>query len=135
MAYYFVDSVQEGKNYSITGRVPIMLNGVRSNLFLVFDNDHPYGFIAGAGTDYVGGETDTVAKESTGLEIGDKIEFVCDYYDYDGNYLDSYLFGDVITYNGDHTISNVYLSNGKASAMYMFRDFYGEEYWTPEIPD
>lgn len=135
VAYYFVDSVQEGDKYSITGRVPILLNGDRANLILVFDNDNKYGYIAGAQMDYINGETDTVAKELTELTIGDKIDFVCDYYDYKGNYKESYIIGERLTYNGDHKISNVEIDKSKCTAMYMFRDFYGTEYWTPEIPD
>ncbi|MBP5256210.1 MAG: peptidase C11 [Clostridia bacterium] len=134
VAYYFLDSVQEGNSYSITGRVPILLNGERANLILVFDSANPYGYIAGVRSDYINGETETVAMELTGLTVGDKIDFVCDYYDYNGNYQNSYLIGEQLTYTGNHVISNVEIDRDKCSAMYMFRDFYGTEYWTPEIP-
>ncbi|MBR5768398.1 MAG: peptidase C11, partial [Clostridia bacterium] len=134
VAYYFVDSVQDGNYYSITGRVPILLNGERSNLIIVFDSSNPYGYIAGVRSDYINGETETVAKELTELTVGDRIDFVCDYYDYQGNYQNSYLIGEQITYTGEHVISNVEIDASKTSAMYVFRDFYGTEYWTPEIP-
>ncbi len=131
--YYYVDSVRDGDEYSITGRVPVMLNGVRSNLILVFDNDHPYGTIAGAQADYIDGETETVAKTLTELEQGDTIEFVCDYYGYDGSYQNSYYLGEPMTYTGEHEISNVYVQ-GDLTATYLFTDLYQQEYWTAPIP-
>lgn len=132
--YYYVDGIYDGDKYIITGRVPVMLNDTRTNLIIVFDNDHPYGYIAGARTDYVEGETDTVAKGITELHTGDKIDFICDYYSYDGAYQNSYLFGDSIVYSGDEEISNVTISNPeKLTASYMFTDIYNQEYWTPAI--
>ncbi len=133
--YYYIDSVDDGENYTITGRVPVLLNGERANLIIVFDNDHPDGYIAGARTDYINGETDTVAKGMESLSDGDKIEFVCDYYSYDGEYQDSYLFGEEMIYTGDHTISNVTVEGDKCSATYLITDIYNSEYWTPVIPN
>ena len=42
------------------------------------------------------GETDAVAKNAE-LTVGDKIEFVCDYYTYDGSYSNSYRYGEEMT--------------------------------------
>ena len=134
VAYYYTDSVFDGDNYTITGRVPVLLNGDRANLILVFDNAHPYGYIAGARMDYVNGETETIAKGVTELTEGDVIEFVCDYYGYDGSYQNSYLIGDPLTYTGNHEISNVYIDADNAQATYLFTDIYNQEYWTPAIP-
>ncbi|MBR0230890.1 MAG: peptidase C11 [Clostridia bacterium] len=135
VAYYFVNGVEENGKYSITGRVPCLLNGQRANLILVFDSANPNGYIAGAQYDYIRGETETVAKELTGLEKGDRIDFVADFYGYDKQYKDSYMIGEQLVYTGNHKISNVYLpSKSKCTAMYMFRDFYGTEYWTAKIP-
>ena len=133
VAYYFTDALYEGDDYTISGRVPVLLNGTRANLIIVFDNEHPDGYIVGAAFDYVNGETETSAKSITELEEGDKIEFVCDYYSYEGKYENSYRFGDVMTYNGDHEISNVYIDKDAATATYMFTDIYNREYWTPPM--
>ena len=130
VAYYYIDTVDDGENYTITGRVPVMINGMRADLILVFDNDHPAGYVAGARYDYRNGETDTVAKSFLELQEGDRIEFLCDYYGYDGSYQDSYYLGDSMTVNGALTISNVYLSE-KTSATYRFTDIYQQEYWSP----
>lgn len=135
VAYYHIDTFDDGTNYSITGRVPVMLNGSRADLILVFDNENPYGYIAGANFDYKNGETDTIAKNMGALNDGDVLEFVCDYYSYDGDYLDSFYLGEAMTVKGDLTISNVYIDDSAARATYRFSDIYGQVYWTEVIPD
>jgi len=133
VAYYYVDSVYSGDTYTITGRVPVLLGGERAELILVFDNAHPYGYIAGARTDYVEGETETVAKNMTELNVGDTLDFVCDYYDYDGNWQNSYMLGEQMSYREGMEISNVYIDRDRAKATYLFTDVYNQEYWTPEM--
>ena len=131
VAYYHMDTVDDGKNYSITGRVPAMLNGVRVDLILVFDDDEPYGYIAGAMPVYDEEETATVAKTMLQLEDGDVIDFLCDYYAYDGTYLDSYYLGEQYVVNGTPEISDVYIDSYAASATYRFTDIYHQYYWSP----
>lgn len=133
--YYYIDTVKDGDDVTITGRVPILLNDVRADLILIFDKAHPYGYIAGARNDYRDGETETVAKSIDTLEVGDRIDFICDYYAYDGTYENSYLMGDTLIYDGEEVISNVYLPDAAAAcATYLFTDIYNQTYWTPVIP-
>ena len=133
--YYHIDAVYDGSNYTITGRVPVLLNGTRANLIIVHDTAHPDGYIAGAATDYINGETETVAKNMTSLQSGDKIDFMCDYYSYDGVYQNSYKFGNEFTYTGNHTIEDKTLPEAnRASAMYRFSDIYNKEFWTEVMP-
>jgi len=132
--YYYIDTVMDGSNYTITGRVPVLLNGSRADLILVFDSASPYGYIAGARTDYRNGETETVSKSFDELAEGDVIDFVCDYYAYDGTYLDSYMMGEQWLYDGTVEISNVYINADAAMATYLFTDIYCQSYWTPVIP-
>jgi len=134
VAYYHMATVDDGTSYTITGRVPVLLNGVRSELILAFDNDHPYGYVAGARTVYPGGETDTVAKSQAELQPGDTLEFLCDYYGYDGTYQDSYLMGEPVTVGEEGlSISDVPL-DGSTRATYRFTDLYGQSYWSAPIP-
>ncbi len=133
VAYYHESTVDDGDNYTITGYVPAFVNGERMNLILVFDNDNPYGYIAGASAVYTDGETETSAKNLEGLEEGDVIDFLCDYYTYDGDYDDSYMLGEQLTYTEDLTISNVEIGTS-VSAMYKLTDIYGQEYWTEVMP-
>ncbi len=133
VAYYYLDTVDDGTNYTITGRVPALLNGERVNLMLVFDNENPYGYIAGARADYVEGETETVAKGMSQLQVGDTLDFLCDYYSYSGDYLDSYYLGEQMTVTEDMTISNVDVGDGDVKVTYRFTDIYNQQYWTPAI--
>lgn len=133
VAYYHTDTVENGDSWSISGYVPALLNGERVNLIIVFNNDNPNGFIAGASTDYVGGETNTVAKSMTELNIGDTLDFICDYYSYDMEYLDSYFIGETVTVTNNMTISNTDVGIGNVHIMYRFSDIYNQEYWTEAI--
>ncbi len=134
MAYYHTATIDDGESYNITGRVPVLCNGVRSELLLAFDNEHPYGYITGVRTVYSEDETETVAKSDFGLQPGDTLEFLCDYYGYNGSYLDSYLLGEPLTVTSSQpAISNVPLE-GNIRATYRFTDLYNQHYWTPAIP-
>ncbi|MBQ9330853.1 MAG: hypothetical protein IJ221_07775, partial [Oscillibacter sp.] len=79
------------------GRIPALLNGERVDLLVVFDDENPYGTITGARTAYTADETETVAKSETELNLGDTIDFICDYYSYDGEYENSYFLGEQMT--------------------------------------
>ena len=133
IAYYYEETITDGGSTAYIGRVPILRNGEREELLIVFDDAHPDGYIAGSRNVYVDGETATVAKAVTELKEGDAIDFLCDYYRYDGTYSDTYYLGAQWIYSADYTISNVYLQ-GPTSAAYLLTDIYCNEYWTPEIP-
>ncbi len=133
VAYYYSDTVDDGTNYTITGEVPALLNGERVNLILVFDNEHPYGYIAGARADYAEGETDTIAKGMSELQVGDTLDFICDYYSYSGEYQDSYFLGEQMIVTENMTISNVDVGEGAVRVTYRFTDIYNQQYWTPAI--
>ena len=130
VAYYYLDTMDDGVNYSITGRVPALLNGERVDLILVFDNANPYGYIAGARTVYTEGETETVAKAMGELQVGDTLDFLCDYYSYDGEYMDSYYLGEQMTVTDNMLISNVDVGEGNVKVTFRFTDIYNQQYWT-----
>ena len=114
-------------------RIPVLLNGDRADLVLVYDNENPDGYIAGAKYDYKNGETETDAKLAV-IEEGDVIDLLCDYYKYDGTYSDSFKMGDPITVNGGLRIADMTIpSDMKVSAVYRFTDLFGQTYWTPEM--
>jgi hypothetical protein len=133
VAYYHEETYDDGTSYMITGRVPVMINGERADLILVFDSDNPKGYIAGARYDYRNGETETVAKALTELQPGDQLDFLCDYYGCDGSYQDSYYLGDPMTVTDEMVISDVDISRYTLEATYRFTDIYNQTYWTPVI--
>ena len=134
-AYYYMDTMVDGDNYAITGYVPALLNGERVNLMLVFDSENEEGYVAGYRMDYKGGETSTVAKTCDEIVDGDVIQCLCDYYAYDGTYLDSYILGDPIVVDGDILIRNdPILAEGDTdtlSVTYRLTDIYNQNYWMP----
>ena len=133
VAYYHTATVDDGTSYAITGRVPVLHNGSRSELILTFDTERPQGYVAGVQTVYLNGETDTVAKSQSELQPGDTLEFLCDYYSYDGDYQDSYLLGDpLIVTEEELTVGDVPL-DGVTRASYRFTDIFGKHHWTPTL--
>ena len=135
VAYYHLDTVEEGSHYSITGYVPVILNGNRAELILVFDDARPDGYIAGARDVYTGGQTQTQPKNLTEVKAGDRLEFICDYYSYNGTYRDSYYLGEPMIYSGNARIGNLDIDGGSVQVMYRLTDIYNQYYWTPVLPE
>ena len=79
-----------------------------------------------------GADKDTVAKALIVLEKGDRIDFICDYYRYDGSYENSYLLGEQLVYDGDLTVSDVLLTDSVCMC-YRFTDLYQQNYWTTPV--
>ncbi len=137
VAYYHISTEEwldgSKERYTITGRIPAMLNGTRVNLIVLFTDEKPYGFVAGAQSDYKNGETETVAKNMSALKKGDKLDFLCDYYTYAGKYNDTYYLGEPLVVSGDLEVSNVSVGTGKVKIAYRFTDIYNQAYWTQTI--
>ena len=133
VAYYHTDTVEEGGDaYTITGYVPAMLNGERVKLILIFDDENPLGYIAGADLNYDPSVTETQARGLVELQAGDTLEFLCDYYGYDGSYLDSYYLGEPMSVTDNMQISNTILDSGYV-AMYKFTDIYNNSFWSDRL--
>ena len=132
--YYHESTTVASGETTITGYVPILLNGERAELLIIFDSAHPNGMVTGARTVYTNGQTETVAKTFSELTTGDHIEYVCDYYTYSGEYVDSYVMADM-TFSGNLTVSNVYIDETLATATYLFTDIYGQYHWSEAIPN
>ena len=133
VAYYHESTVDNGTNYSITGRIPVLYNGERAELVVEFTDEDPYGSVVGVRRVYSNGETATVAKTMDVVVTGDVIDFVCDYYSYDGEYLDSYMLGEQLTVDGELVISDVYVDETAAELTYVFTDIYNQQYWTAPV--
>ena len=130
VSYNYEGTTVDDDAYTIVGSVPCMINDVRANLILVFDSENEDGYVAGARYDYHDGETDTIAKGVTELNVGDQIDFLCDYYAYDGTYQDTYFLGDPFTVTEEMEITNISLGDADLYATYRFSDIYNQNYWT-----
>ena len=123
----------DGDTYVITGSVPALLNGERVELILVFSDQDEYGTVAGARKVYEEEETDTVMRGLIDIKDGDVIDFLCDYYSYDGEYLDTYMLGNQMTVEGELFISNVDIGEVSPLVTYRLTDIYGNHFWTEAI--
>ena len=135
VAYYFEDQTTLGGKTTITGRVPVLVNGNRAELILSFEGKN--ASVTGVRYIYTDGETQTVAKAMEALVVGDVIEPICDRYSYDGQFEDSFHLGDAIEYDGTPIeVSDVTLDpgDGKPIASYVLTDMFDMEHWTPAIP-
>ena len=134
VAYYHTDSEQNGSSYCYNGYVPAYLNGQKVELLIAFSDQFPDGKITGARFIYDDGTTETVAKNTIALQAGDKLEFTCKYYDYNGKYKDTYFMGDpLILDSSDITIGNMDIGDEKALVTYVFTDLYQQQYWSPVV--
>ncbi len=130
VSYYMISNDTDGDNYVITGRVPALLNGQLVDIILVFSNENEYGVVAGARINY-NGLTQAQAKGLIEIKSGDVIDFLCDYYTYEGEYVSSYYLGEqFIVPEGELTISNVSVGNNPCRFGYCLTDSYGSEMWT-----
>ena len=134
VAYYYLNSVDDGDNYVITGYVPALLNGEQVNLILNFDSEHDGdGYIAGALKKYTDDESDTQAKELIAIGKGDTLQFLCDYFDYEGVYRDTYKLGSPITLGDTVEIANTPIDRSKCQVTFRLTDIYQQNYWTPAV--
>ena len=133
VAYYHMSSVDTETGYSITGYVPALVDGQRVKIILEFDESNPYGIIAGVNTDYLDSEVDVQAKNLEKLDEGSTIEFICDYYSYDGQYLDSFFLGEAMEVTDTMEISNVNIGDKEAIITYCFTDIFNNTYWSESL--
>lgn len=133
VAYYHESTFDDGTSYSILGRIPVLYNGDRAELAVEFTDADPYGSIIGVRRVYKNGETETVAKTMETVVDGDVIDFVCDYYSYEGEYLDSYMLGEQLVVDGELTISDVYVDEEYSRMTYLFTDIYNQQYWSEPV--
>lgn len=134
VSYYMISEDRHGDNYSIKGRVPALLNGQPVNIILVFDNQNPKGMVLGAEIKYdTSTQTETMAKGLIDINPGDKIDFLCDYYTYSGDYKDTYYLGKQYTATGEWKIENLSVGNKKYQMTYRITDIYNNKFWTPSI--
>jgi hypothetical protein len=134
VSYYMISDDRHGDQYSIRGRVPALLNGQLVDIILEFTDADPSGTVLGAQMKYdTDTQTGTVAKGLLTIAAGDEIDFLCDYYDYDGEYTDSYYLGDQYIASGQWRISNVAIGSAGFKMTYRITDIYGNQFWTPAV--
>ena len=148
VAYYHEYSV-DGYWYGYT---PALLNGERVELQIRFDPDGN-GEVTGVRSVYEDEEIQELPKTQTEpgapvdlenttdadadtrirlLQPGDVLDFLCDYYRYDGSYENTYMLGQQLVIGADGVrVANVPLNNGERLAIsFRFTDLYQQHYWS-----
>ena len=116
------------------GKVPALLNDEYVNLIICWDKKHPDGKVVGAEPVDAYGSTTLYGKGYIELKKGDKIEFLVDYYDYYGEYDDSYIWGDpVIVGNDDLEVSYEWIGDGECIIYYVLTDMFNNIYYTEPV--
>ncbi len=136
VSYFMTSYDTNGDNYKILGRVPALLNGELVDIILSFDQDNPYGEVLGARIVYDNEkETPNLPKGLLEINAGDQIDYLCDYYSYEGDFDDSYYLGETYIATGEWYIENLSITNLDFMMSYKITDIYGNSYWTPVITD
>ncbi|HBP37461.1 MAG TPA: peptidase C11 [Clostridiales bacterium] len=133
VAAFYVDSYEDdGSGWSMSGRVPALLNDRRVDIIIKFDSEFPYGVVCGARAIYADA-AGVVPKGLTPIAEGDQIDFLCDFYSYDEVFLDSYYLGEPMIADGALTVSNVLIGDDRCLVTYRLTDIYNNIYWTPAL--
>lgn len=125
--------VEHTDNYE-KGKVPALLNDERVNLIIYWDKDHPDGEVVGAEPVDSYGDTTMYGKGFIELKEGDQLDFIVDYYKYNGEYDDEYLYGDTLTIGREGLkVSYEWIGDNECRIYYMLTDIYNNIYYTEPV--
>ena len=115
------------------GEVNAYVNDKESRIIIMWDEKNPDGKVLGyEPVSY--GNTTLSSKGLSQFKKGDKIEFVFDYYTYDGEYDDQYIIGDeLIVKDNNLRVSYEEVGSGEFYVYYKITDIYNNEYYTEAL--
>ncbi|MDR0951962.1 MAG: hypothetical protein LBM18_03475 [Oscillospiraceae bacterium] len=112
------------------GYVPCEIDGQSAQLMVGWSNIYPEGRVLGwRSADYYGASSQKGLFE---LVNGMNIDFICDYYTYDGEYEDQYYWGNM-EINGDIAVSYEDIGSADTLVYYELTDVYCNTYWTEAV--
>ena len=139
------------------GYTPALLNGERVELQIRFDPEGD-GEVVGIRTVYedqelqdlqelpktqteLGAEVDLENTADADpetrvrlLQPGDKLDFLCDCYHFDGSYENTYMLGEQLVVGSEGVrIANVPLEGENLAITYRFTDLYQQHYWSETL--
>ncbi len=109
------------------GYIPAYVNGEEARIIAVWDDSGSY--VAGYERVY---NNNTAARGLIALEDGDEIEFLSDFYSYEGEYQEQYVI-DSLTVDGAPEVTYEDVGDGDCLIYYSLHDIYQNEYWTESI--
>lgn len=113
----------------VEGYIPCELNGEYVNLVVLWDEEGR-GIITGAVRFYDNGMS---MKGLLPVEDGDEIQFLCDYYTYDGEYDDAYYLGDAFLYDSSASVDYQPSGAGDYLLYYCITDIYNNTYYVEPV--
>lgn len=111
------------------GYIPCMLNDEQVQLVVQWDEEG-LGYVVGALRQYDNGMS---MKGYIPVEDGDKIQLLCDYYTYEGEFEDSYDLDEPFLYDSSKVISYAPSVRGSYFVYYVLTDIYNNTYYTEPI--
>lgn len=148
VAYYMIsDEYESDDEYVTTGFVPAMVTHDvlyydendaeqhetvtdQMNIIIEYSDENPDGIVLGGQFVY---DEETEAKGLYQFQAGDQIDFLCDYYDTNGNFQHAYYLSEPITV-GDTLKVGVYQIEGMEMLYsYCLTDIYNAVHWTPVV--
>ena len=137
VAFYALPAVTDDDMTIYSGTVPAVLNGEEDiDIYLAWYQDED-GNTESEVLGYLPAEEREEALSSKGyfeFAEGDAIQPTCDYYTYDGNFDDSYDFGEVITVGADGlTIGTASLGEMPSRIWMQLTDLYQQEWYTEDV--
>ncbi|MBR2780003.1 MAG: zinc-ribbon domain-containing protein [Eubacteriaceae bacterium] len=134
---YYASSIQHREDGTsvFTGVVPAVLNDDTDiEIMLKYDAENPGGYVEGYR--YKSDDSNVQSRNYLQFEEGDKIDFTCSYYKYDGTYDADYILTDkTIVYDPAEGLTTSYEDVGPNPVRICYRltDIYCNEYWTEEL--
>ena len=116
------------------GRVPAYLNDEKVNLIIIWDEKNIDGKVIGAEQINEYESTTISSKGLRKIKKGDKLEFIFDYYTYDGYHEDSYIIGnEIIIENENLKVNYKDIGDNKYYVYYKITDIYNNEHYTEPV--
>lgn len=133
IAYYYINSWEEGEKYLVRGYTPAILNGKQTNVIIEFSDDNPYGYLAGSVETIPDREQREYGDSLLMINPGDQLQFLCNFISYDGTMNQTYKIGDALTIGESVFIANYKLSETSINVKmtYCFIDNNDNKCWTP----
>ena len=138
VSYYMTaEEFYDDDSYVIEGYVPASVtfttedgdtDSARVNFIIQFTDQDPDGVVLGAQKVY---EEEVEGKGYIELREGDTIDFICDYYDYDGNWQNTYPLGKSLAFDGELNVGTIQIKDTDLLFSYQLNDIYDSKTYTP----
>jgi len=125
--------VEQTEKYE-KGKVHALLNDEEVNLIIYWNKKKNKVEVVGAEPIDEYGQTAMYGKGYIKIKENDKIEFIVDYYDYDGNYDDEYILGDPLIVGKDGLkVTYEYIGDGECLIYFILEDIFNNQYYTEPV--